>query len=117
MSVDLSCLPRTVILRAGDRIEIPLPSYFGSGNIWSVTAVSGQEVARVWVELAGGPAVPDGPGNGITEPPALTLIPERAVVSALAPGEATWRLVLARTFGPSIPIAAHDLQVTVVPFQ
>ncbi len=114
MTLDLSALPRKVTLAVGDRTEIPLPSYSGSGNTWSVTGISGWEVAHVSVEPAAAPVVPPSPGDGTAEPPALMLVPDRAVVSGLALGEASWRLVLARPFGPSTPIAAHDLQVTVV---
>ena len=114
MTVDLSDLPRKITLGVGDRLEIPLPSYSGSGNAWSVTGLSGQEIAQVSVEPAEAPAVPPSPGDGTAEPPDLVLVPDRAVVSGLAAGEAIWRLVLARSFGPSTPTAVHNLHVTVV---
>jgi hypothetical protein len=98
----------------GEASEIPLPSYAGSGNIWSAVCVNGQGVAQVSVELAERPAIPATPRDGKAEPPPLTLVPERAIVHGLTPGEATWQLVLARPFGPSQPAARHDLQVTVV---
>jgi hypothetical protein len=113
MTVDLSSLPRKITLGVGDRLKIPLPGYSGSGNAWSVTGVSGQEAARVSVEPAEVPAVPPSPGPGTAEPPELVLVPDRAVVYGLAPGEATWQLVLARPFGTSTPTAVHDLHVTV----
>ena len=113
MTIDLSNLPREISVAVGGRNETPLPSYAGSGNIWSVRRVAGGEVARVWVEPGDAPMVAASPSKGITEPPALVLVPERAVVLGLHPGEATWRLVLARPFGPPVPIAEHDFQVTV----
>lgn len=113
MTIDLSSLPLGITVAVGGRSEICLPSYAGSGNSWSVRRVGGGEVARVWVEMGESPTAVASPGDGIAEPPALMLVPERAVVLGLAPGEATWRLVLARPFGPSTPIAAHDFHVTV----
>ncbi|HEY7035539.1 MAG TPA: hypothetical protein VH482_29635 [Thermomicrobiales bacterium] len=114
MSIDLSALPRHVTVAVGGRREIPLPSYAGSGNAWSATPVSGEEVARVSVELGGAPAAPMRPADGTAEPPALVMVPEVAVVVGLARGEATWRLVLARSFDPAHPTATHELRVTVV---
>ena len=114
MTVDLSGLPRHVTLAAGGAMELPLPSYANSGNAWSATCVRGEGVAQVSVELGEAPVVPTPPGDGTAEPPPLMLVPERAVVRALACGEATWRLVLARSFDPSRPAATHDLEVTVV---
>jgi hypothetical protein len=114
MTIDLSGLPKRVTVVVGEASEIPLPSYADSGNIWSAVCVSGQGVAQVSVELGERPAIPATPGDGTAEPPPLTLVPERAIVHGLTPGEATWQLVLARPFGPSQPAARHDLQVTVV---
>jgi hypothetical protein len=114
MTVDLSSLPQRVWVAAGRRNEIPLPSYAGSGNSWSVQCLSGGDVVRVWVEPDETPSIAASPGDGITEPPSLMLIPDRVVVSGLAPGEAMCRLVLARPFGPSMPTATHDFHVTVV---
>jgi len=113
MTVDLSGLPRDVTLEVGGRMEISLPSYAGSGNIWSATCLGGQGVAHVSVELGEAPAVLTPPSDGTAEPPPLTLVPESVVVYGLACGEATWRLVLARPFDPSKPAATHDLQVKV----
>jgi hypothetical protein len=113
MTVDLSGLPRHVTVAVGDRAEIPLPSYAGSGNFWSVTDDLDGKVARVAVAVE----APKGslePGNGTAEPPPMTLATERVVVEGLGPGEGTWRLVLARSFGSPTPIAEHDLRVRVV---
>ncbi|MGB9181240.1 MAG: hypothetical protein WCB68_18560 [Pyrinomonadaceae bacterium] len=114
MSVDLSSLPKRVAVAVGRRSEIPLPSYSGSGNRWSVQCLSGGDVVRVWVEPDEAPPIAASPGDGIAEPPALMLVPDRAVVSGVSPGEAMCRLVLARPFGPSTPTAMHDFHVTVV---
>jgi hypothetical protein len=112
-AVDLSALPTTLTLKVGDRVEVPLPSYAGSGNAWSVSCIKGLDVAQV--RLESGPLPPPSPpGAGTSEPPPLMLAGERAVVSGLAPGEATWWLVLARSFGPPTPTAVHDLQITVI---
>jgi hypothetical protein len=109
-----SGLPQSVMLAVGDRIEIALPSYAGSGNHWSIVSIAGAGVARAAVEPADAPVSPPAPGNGNVEPPALVLVPEHVVVSGLRPGEATWRLVLARPFGDATPMVVQDLHVTVV---
>ena len=111
MSIDLSGLPKEITVAVGQRYEIVLPSYSGSGNNWSVTSLSGEEVARAWIEPVDVPNVTRSPGN---EPPELMLVPDRLLVLGLSPGEATWRLTLARTFGPSTPTATCALHVTVV---
>jgi hypothetical protein len=116
MSIDLSALPRRVTLAVGARTEIPLPSYAGSGNTWSASCVRGADVARVSVELGAAPPTPARPADGTAEPPPLGYVPERAVVVALARGDALWRLALARSFGPPDPAATHELAVTVVDF-
>lgn len=114
MTIDLSNLPRHVTLEVGGRIEIPLPSYAGSGHTWTAICVCGQGVAQVSLELGEVPAALLLPGDGTVEPPPLMFVPERAVVYGLTCGEATWRLILARSFDPSKPAATHDLLVTVV---
>lgn len=113
MSVDLSDLPREVIVRVGERQAISLPSYFGSGNSWSVTTVRGEDVARVWIELPENPDVAEPPDKGTTEPPDLMLVQESAIVLGLAPGKANCKLTLARAFGATEPTATHEFQVTV----
>jgi hypothetical protein len=114
MTIDLSALPWTVALAVGERIEIPLPSYAGSGHKWSAVCIHGQEVAHLSVKLAEPPPAPTTPRDGTAEPPPLMLVPELAVVVGLARGEAAWRLVLARPFDPSKPVATHDLRITVL---
>src|SRR5206468_9835751 len=99
--IELSRLPRDITVTVGGRSEIPLPSYAGSGNAWSVTRVAGGDVARVWLESGEPTGVLAGRGDGIVEPPALALAAERAVVSGLVPGAASWRPMLARPFGGS----------------
>lgn len=113
MTIDLSGLPQHVLLRTGERIEIPLPSYANSGYNWSSMCLRGEEVARVSVKLGDLPPMPPVPTDGTAEPPALMLVPEFAVIEALAYGEAIWRLVLDRSFERSNPAAEHDLYVTV----
>jgi hypothetical protein len=115
MSVDLSALPQKITLPVGGRHEFALPSYTGSGNSWSIECLRGREVARLSIEQVGLAEILRTPGNGSTEPPELTLTPEVVVISGLAAGESTWRLILARSFGPSTPTASHDVFVTVLP--
>jgi hypothetical protein len=115
MKVDISGLPRRITLAAGDRAEIPLPSYAGSGNAWSVSCIRGQEVASVELGTAEVSPIPTGPRDGTAEPPPLALVQERAVVVGLARGVAVWRLLLARSFDvPGEPAAALDFEITVV---
>lgn len=114
MTIDLSILPRRVTVAVGGASEIPLPSYAGSGNIWSAVCVNGRGVAQVSMELGERPEIPATSRDVTVEPPSIILIPELAIVYGLTAGEATWELVLARPFDPSKPAAVHDLQVTVV---
>jgi hypothetical protein len=114
MSVDLSDLPREVIVEVGARQTIVLPSYSGSGNNWSITIVRGEEVARVWIEQPEMLDVAEPPDKGTTEPPDLMLVQECVIVLGLAPGKATWQLTLARSFGATQPTATHQFDVTVV---
>lgn len=114
MTIDLSSVPRHLTLAVGESLAIPLPSYAGSGNAWSATCVRGEAVAQVSIALAGAPPAPGMAGNGAAEPPQLMLADEQAVVRGMASGDALWTLVLARTFGPPVPTATHDVEVTVV---
>ena len=111
MSVDLSALPRSITVKVGERAEIALPSYAGSGNRWSARCMGGK-AAEVRVEVEAIPPPP--PGDGTGPPPPLRLAPEKAVVLGLAPGEAAWRLELSRPFGVREPAATHELRVTVI---
>jgi hypothetical protein len=113
MTVDLSDLPRHVTLVVGGRAEIPLPSYANSGNSWSAVCMGGQGVADVSIVFGKADPLPGSPGNGTSEPPPLTQVPEIAVAYGVVRGNASWRLVLARQFDPSGPTASHDLEVTV----
>jgi hypothetical protein len=114
MTIDLAGLPDRITLPTGERREYPLPSYAGSGNAWTTEPVEGEEVARVTIALRELPPEPTGPADGTAEPPTTGYAPEVAVVDGLAPGEARWRLVLARSFGPREVAATHLLRVTVV---
>ena len=114
MSVDLSNLPREVIVKVGERQAVVLPSYSGSGNNWSITLVRGEEVARVWIEPLEIPDVAEPPDKGTTEPPDLMLVQDCVMVLGLAPGKATCQLTLARSFEPTKPTATHEFHVTVV---
>jgi hypothetical protein len=114
MTIDLHNLPQHITLAVGKRTEFPLPSYAGSGNAWSATCLSGQEVARVSVELGEPPPTASPIVDGTTEPPSTAYAEEKVVVEGLTEGRATWQLVLARSFGPPEPTATHQFQVNVV---
>jgi hypothetical protein len=111
MTIDLSGLPRSVSLRIGELIEIQLPSYAGSGYIWSAKCLRGAEVARVSMKLGDQPPKPSVLADGKAEPPEIVQVPEFVVIEGLAYGEATWRLVLARSFDRSNPAATYDVDV------
>ena len=112
MSTESLDLPRRITLAAGGRREIPLPSYAGSGNAWSATPVSGEDVAAVTVETEPPPPPVPIPGGG---PPEPRLSSERAIVSGLRVGHARWRLELARAFGPRQPTAVTNIDIEVTP--
>lgn len=115
MMVELPDLPHEVRVMVGERIEIPLPSYAGSGNVWASEEVRGGDRATTSVVPTETSPRPGPGGGGTSEPPALALVPERAVVVGIAPGEAVWRLVLQRPFGPRTPAAVVELHVVVSP--
>jgi hypothetical protein len=105
-------LPRQLTLAAGGRLEVPLPSYAGSGNAWSAACLTGEGVATVSVTT--GPRLPPTavPGGG---PPQPRLAAEQAVVRGLRAGRARWRLELSRSFGPRQPVATVDIDIEVTP--
>jgi hypothetical protein len=113
MNVDLAALPRHVTLKVGEQRVIVLPSYANSGNAWSAACLRGHGTAQVAVGLDEPRLAADARGDGRAEPPPLYVVREHAVVSGLASGEATWRLVLSRSFGPPQEAAAHELRITV----
>jgi hypothetical protein len=110
MSIDLSGLPRRLTVVVGDRLEIALPSYLGSGNAWSASCLYGADIALVTVAMTPPDPTAAEPGGG---PPEPRLATERAVVRGLAVGESRWRLTLARSFGPPHPTATYDLDIDV----
>ncbi len=112
MSFEVPGLPRRITVAAGGQQEVALPSYAGSGNAWSATALTGEEVATVTVET--GPRLPpaDVPGGG---PPEPRVAAERAIVRGLQVGQAQWRLALSRSFGPPEPTAVVDIDIEVTP--
>ena len=112
MSIDLSGLPRRLTVAVGDRLEIALPSYLGSGNAWSASCLYGADVALVTVAMTPPDTTAAAPGGG---PPEPRLATERAVVRGLTAGESRWRLTLARSFGPPEPTAIHDFDIDVSP--
>lgn len=113
MTIDISNLPQHVILAVGERIVIPLPSYANSGNTWSATCLHGHGTAQLSIEVGELPVIADLRGDGISEPPPLMLAPEQAIVYGLVRGDAVWKLVLSRSFGPAETSISHDLQITV----
>lgn len=113
MTIALSTLPKHVSLAVGKHIVIPLPSYADSGNIWSVTCLSGHGIAEVTVELSKTTNSSDSPGDGISEPPSLILVHEQVSVLGLSAGDAVWQLLLSRPFGSMQIAASQNLQITV----
>ncbi|HEY2959663.1 MAG TPA: hypothetical protein VGM21_15870 [Actinomycetota bacterium] len=104
-------LPAVLPLEAGGRWRRRLPSAAGAGSAWRAEFVGGDRYsAEVLVELeptAPPTAAPGGP------PPAAHGVPEVLVVHALAPGDAVWRLRLARPWARGAPVAEHLLEVRV----
>ncbi|MEI6848102.1 MAG: hypothetical protein WCK32_08770 [Chlorobiaceae bacterium] len=113
MIVDIPDLPRHIILDEGERIVFPLPSYSNSGNTWSTTCLGAQGVASVTIELGEISQALITPGNGISEPPPLSIAPEKLIVHGLSCGETTWQLVLSRSFGGSQPTLSYNVHITV----
>lgn len=111
MSVDLSHLPSKLTLHRGERTDLELPSYGGSGNYWSAQPVAGEEVASVSVATAAAEA--PRPERG-AEPPAAAPVPERAVIEGVLPGRARCRLILGRSFEEGAPTAEHEIEIEVV---
>jgi len=114
VSVDLSALPRRVTVQVGEVVEVPLPSFAGSGNLWTARpadqpGAAGAAVVSVRTEAAA--AAPSSPAGG--EPPSSYSSPVVAVVDGRAPGSTRWLLVLARPFAPDTPTAVHELDVDV----
>ena len=110
MTIDVGDLSRPVTVAVGDCVELPLPSYSGSGNAWSAECLFGRDVARVVIMLKP-PPTPARPGSG---PPEPTLAAERVVVRGLSVGTAHWRLLLGRSFGPRTPTATADVEIIVI---
>ena len=113
MSVDLSALPRRVTVRVGEVVEVPLPSFAGSGNLWTARPAGdpgGAGIAEVTVRTEPSAAPPGTPGGA---PPSSWSAPVAALVAGRAPGSARWLLVLARPFAPDPPTAVHELEVEV----
>jgi hypothetical protein len=113
MSVDLSNVPTHLTLAVGERIVIPLPSYAGSGNFWSIRCRGRNSVVDARVELDRSPREPVAEDGGTTEPPQPVLVAERLVVSGLAVGEDLCQLVLSRSFGHPAPSASRELRIAV----
>lgn len=114
MTADLSDVPSHLTMAVGERIAIPLPSFAGSGNSWSVRCRHANSVVDVRVELDRSPIEPLAEGDGATEPPQPVLVRELLVVSGLAVGEDVCQLDLSRAFGLSRKTASRALGVTVV---
>ncbi len=107
---ELQHLPSRLELAAGAEGGFVLPGALGGGYRWQVEAApAGAGIAEVSVVRDAAPAA----GTPGAEPPPLALATERAHVRALHAGTARWRLVLVRPFGPPVPLAVHDLEVTV----
>ncbi len=115
MTVDLSGLPRRVRVAVGERAEIGLPSFAGSGNVWTAEPVGSPATAVAAVAVRTDPAARAPVRDPGGEPPSSYAAPVVAVVAGRMPGTARWRLVLARPFAPRPPTAVHELTVDVHP--
>jgi hypothetical protein len=114
MSVDLSALPRRLRIAVGAVVEVSLPSFAGSGNLWTARPADGDPAAARAAEVTvrtEPAAAPSGEVGG--EPPSSYSTPVVAVVTGRSPGVARWLLVLARPFAPDPPTAVHELVIEV----
>jgi predicted secreted protein len=98
-------VPDEVTLRRGERATISLPSASGGGYRWTVSVDDEVIDARVQV------LPPEAPG----EPPSSGAAPERLVIDARRPGNATLSLTLARRWEADAPAARQTIRVTVEP--
>lgn len=106
-------LPDEVTLEVGAFTQLPLPTYSGSGNVWSVQEVEGPGSTSVAIGHRPPDAVEEAaPG---APPPTPSLATQYALVTGLSEGVARWRLVLARPWQPESPTAVHELTIQVVP--
>lgn len=106
-------LPHELSLEVGATEQLRLPTYSGSGNLWTVRNVDGANVAEVRVESRPPIAADERPPGG--PPPGQSLATEFAVVTGVSSGVAHWRLVLARPWQPDNPTASHELTIKVGP--
>jgi hypothetical protein len=114
MSVDLSEVPHRVTVQVGAVVEVPLPSFAGSGNLWTARPASdpgAAGIAEVTVRTDPAAAPPGGRPGG--EPPSSYAMPVVAEVAGRSPGSTRWLLVLARPFAPDTPTAMHELDIEV----
>jgi hypothetical protein len=117
MGIDLSGFPARLLVAPGGETQLVLPSYAGSGNVWSAHPVSDEPIAEVRVETVlasprADPVVP--PGGG---PPEPVLAGERLVVKGLNEGTTRWLLTLSRPFGPPDPTATVEVEIVVIHIQ
>lgn len=109
-------LPAEISVRAGRSVDLELPSYAGSGYSWSLEFPDGTDIATAVLEpLVNAPAGPPPQELGVSEPPALTLVPDRLTITGLSPGTTYCHLTLRRPFVPGPPAAQYDVHVTVLP--
>lgn len=99
-------VPASIEVARGGAARFPLLSGSGSGNVWTVESLSGQDVAVARVET--GP-LPRQRGN----PPTAAGAPVTLVVEGLSPGRARLRVRLARPWEPDDPVVDEEVEVVV----
>jgi hypothetical protein len=113
VTAELSSLPRRLVVQAGDLIEIPLPSFAGSGNQWMPSLISAPDIADVAVEIRHPESLNDQTGGGTREPPGAFVAPEVLKVHGLRPGLTRWKITLSRPFAPDPPTAEREIEILV----
>jgi hypothetical protein len=109
-------LPGEITVQAGRSVTLELPSYAGGGYSWSIESPVGADIATVVLApLDNAPAGPPPQELGVSEPPAMTLVPDQLTITGLSPGTTHCRLTLRRPFAPGPPAGQYDVQVTVLP--
>ena len=109
-------LPAEISVRAGRSVDLELPSYAaaatrGQSNLTTAPT----SPTQVLEPLVNAPAGPPPQELGVTEPPALTLVPDRLTITGLTAGTTHCPLTLRRPFVPGPPAAQYDVHVTVLP--
>ena len=107
-------LPNEITVQAGHSVDLELPSYAGSGYSWSLESSGDSDIANaVLGPLVNAPAGPPPQELGVSEPPALTVVPDQLTITGLSPGTTHRHLTLRRPFATGPPAAQYDVQISV----